>query len=70
LVRKKLDAVFRPTCLKVQKLVEKQIQQAIRQNKTTVVLLVGGFGESSYLFDLLSSGLSKTKVKLLQGKKP
>jgi len=50
--------------------VEKQIQQAIRQKKTTVVLLVGGFGESSYLFDLLKSGLNKTKVKLLQGQKP
>jgi tRNA A37 threonylcarbamoyltransferase TsaD len=50
--------------------VEKQIQQAIKQKKTTVVLLVGGFGESSYLFNLLSSELSKTKVKLLQGSKP
>jgi len=65
-----LDAVFRPTCQKVQELVEKQIRDAVAQKKITVVLLVGGFGESSYLFDLLNSGLSKAKVKMLQGNKP
>ena len=49
---------------------EKQIRDAVAQKKITVVLLVGGFGESSYLFDLLNSGLSKAKVKMLQGNKP
>ncbi|KAF8531050.1 hypothetical protein BDD12DRAFT_903507 [Trichophaea hybrida] len=67
-----LDKVFRPTCLKVQELVDKQVRKAIERKKTTLVLLVGGFGESSYLFDLLrNSGLGKSSiVKLLQSKKP
>jgi len=65
-----LDNAFRPTCLKVQELVEKQVCGAIKQKKTTVVLLVGGFGESSYLFDLLSSKLKNTNITLFQGKKP
>ncbi|KAF8244520.1 actin-like ATPase domain-containing protein [Wilcoxina mikolae CBS 423.85] len=67
---KELNKVFRPTCLKVQKLVERQIHQAISQKKTTVVLLVGGFGESSYLFELLRVGLAGTGVDLVQGNKP
>jgi hypothetical protein len=60
--------------LKVQRLVETQLRLVDTQlkgtqdkkTKTKAVLLVGGFGESVYLFEQLEAKLKKG-VKLLRG---
>jgi hypothetical protein len=62
---KELNKIFAPTCLKIQRLVENQLNQlsAISdRTKCKAVLLAGGFGESVYLFEFLEAKLKGVKL--------
>lgn len=56
-------AVFHPTCEKVQRLVERQLAMFTDSKRTQAVLLVGGFGESNYLYEKLVARFGKMVLK-------
>jgi len=64
LSRKDLNAaVFHPTCEKVQRLVEHQLSGFIDDTRTKALLLVGGFGESNYLYEKLVARFGRMVLK-------
>ncbi|KAF8253057.1 hypothetical protein K440DRAFT_274852 [Wilcoxina mikolae CBS 423.85] len=66
---KELNKIFSPTCLEVQQLVERQLR-GTPEKKTKAVLLVGGFGESVYLFEQLQAKFARTKTtKILKSER-
>lgn len=66
--------MFNPICLRVETLVKKQLEAVgfggPKKERMCAVLLVGGFGESQYLFDKLEIEMFAMGVKLLKNANP
>ena len=64
-----MNGVFAPTCERVVQLVLKQLSafDGRLEGRKVTVLLVGGFGQSPYLFSTLEKALRERDVGLRQG---